>query len=418
MVCCFDSRYRKDRAGVLYMKNLITKTICIICVTAMLVLSVTGCAMNSGGEQADTAGEPREFDFENDPNISRQTKAEIRVACFLEEEYQYWTDELKYMSSELQSAGRISRYQARNYSTMEEAWDALAGAISMTTRGKAVFVPEYIFTYNDMTAEELDEMLGLEDIDLMLTFGSVCGKYLTANADRISYDYMVFGAANPIAGGIVRSETERYNDHSFAMTDSGETERALQVAYDIFGFKDIGVVYEDNEAAYIYSGIDVLEEMSEKYGFRIHREFVDEAADEADNDRHYRELKEAYDRLIPQIDTLLITTGTLEDYDRIPELLNDVIDAGIVTIAQDTEEQCRLGAMMHLMVTNAEDDGMFMAKTIGRYCDGVPITSLNMVYVAEPRLYLNYEVARRTGYRLPMSAYMSAQTIYTAEDMK
>ncbi len=404
-------------------KKLLKIILCLSCAGVLVTSALTGCGAGHGpGQDTGAApmaeGAPDGIDHAGDPGVSGYDKPVIRVACFYEEEYDYWTDELKYMASNLLEMGRISKYQARNYPTMTEAWEALSGATGMTTRGRISFLPGRIYMYSEMSDEELNEMLAMTDVDLLLTFGSVCGKFMTANADKISYDYMVFGAANPVAGGIIKSETERFNDHSFAMTDSGETSRALQVAYEIFHFSDIGVVYENSDAAYVYSGIDALEEMAETYGFRIHREYVDEAAGDADLDRHYRELKEAYARLLPEIDTLLVTTGTLEDYERVPELMEPVINAGIVTIAQDAEEQCRLGMMMHLMVTTAEDDGDFMASTIAEYCDGTPITELRQEYVAEPRLYLNYEVARRTGYRLPMSAYMNADVIYAAEDME
>ncbi len=157
--------------------------------------------------------------------------------------------------------------------------------------------------------------------------------------------------------------------------------------------------------------------MAGQYGFNIHRRYVDESAGPEDDERFYTELKAAYDELMPEIDTLFITVSTI-DNDMLPLMIDDMIDHGIVTIAQDSCEQCRAGALMHIQVADSEEDGNFMAKTMDEYCAGTPITELEMVYVANPKLFLNYETIRRTGVKIPMRTYLIADTIYTAEDMR
>ncbi|MCR5594297.1 MAG: hypothetical protein K6G12_00460 [Lachnospiraceae bacterium] len=389
-----------------FFKRSVTIACCVI-----MAGTLFGCALQKTGND-----DPSQGMFAEDPNISKQSKDIIRVGCFKAEEYDYWNDELKAMGAELYNNRVISNYQARNYDDMEQTWEALSKSACLMNKGRLVFAPDCIYTMNEMEDADLKAMLESKEIDLMLTFGTEAGKYLTENADKIGYDYMVFGAANTVASGILKSETERYNDRSFAQIDTGETRRPIEAAYDMFKFRDIGVVYEDNESAYVYSGIDHLEEMSEKYGFNIHRVFVDESDGPDDDERYYTELKAAYDKLQPDIDALYITNATMDD-EMIPQLISDMIDAGVITITQVSEEQCRLGALMYLTVANAEEDGQFMAQTIEQYCKGTPVSKLDMVYVVEPRLYLNYETIKRTGVKVPMTAYLIAEEVYTAEDM-
>ncbi len=390
------------------------KNICISVAAAVLALvMLTAC---SGANL--TENDPAQEDmFSGDPNISRQTKAVIRVGLFRGEDYYYWNDELKSMGAELLHNRLITSYQARNYESMEDTWAALVSSVGLSNRGRLEFVEDAFYTLDRMNEDEIGQMLDRDDLDLMLTFGTASGKIMTGNADRIPYDFMVFGATNTVNTGIVKSETERYSDNAFAQVDTEETRRTMQSAYDLFHFRNVGVVYEDNEDAYVYSGIDVLDEMAETYGFTVHRVFVDESEGPEDDERFYSELEAAYASLLPKIDTLIITTSTIED-DKIPELLDDIIDAGIITISQESEEECRMGALMFMMVASADEDGMFMAKTIGDYCQGTPISELPMVYVSQPKLYLNYETIKRTGVRIPMRAYMIADTIYTEEDMR
>ena len=392
------------------------KTCISIAAFALVMTMLTACAgitLPATYSESETV----EDMFANDPNISRQTKAVIRVGCFRGEDYYYWNDELKSMGAQLLHSRLITGYQARNYETMEDTWEALVSSVGMASRGRLEFVEDAFYTLDQMSDKDIDAMLSRDDLDLMLTFGTASGKVMTGNADKIAYDFMVYGATNTVNSGIVKSETERYSDNAFAQVDTEETRRTMQAAYDLFRFQNVGVVYEDNEDAYIYSGIDVLDEMAETYGFTVHRVFVDESSGPEDDERFYSELKAAYASLLPKIDTMIITTSTIED-DKIPELIEDFIDAGIVTITQESEDECRMGALMFLMVASAEEDGMFMANTIGDYCQGTPISELPMVYVSQPKLFLNYETIRRTGVRIPMKAYMIADTIYTKEDMQ
>lgn len=390
-----------------------------ICIALIFTMMLSGCASPVKGY--DRTGGPRgEADlikgYDESADAGTQEKRVVRIGVFRGEDYWYWNDELKFMAEELSGNGILSEYQSKNYPSMDETWEALCESVGVTSRARLEFIPEYYFTYNIMSEKELDEMLAIDDLDLMLTFGTVAGKFMTANADRISYDYMVYGATNTVASGIVKSETERFNDHAFALVDTTENERIIRAVHDIYPFKSIGVVYEDTDEARIYSGVEDLYRLKDELGFKIYEEHVDEAGDYGDAEPHYTALAEAYERLIPNIDALFVTTGTIEDYERTEELLGNVMDAGIVTITQESEEQCELGCLMFFKVTAAEDDGIFMAKTLAEYSDGTPITKLEQVFICEPKLFLNYDTIKRTGIKLPMKAYMAADTIYSSED--
>jgi ABC-type uncharacterized transport system substrate-binding protein len=170
------------------------------------------------------------------------------------------------------------------------------------------------------------------------------------------------------------------------------------------------VVYEDSAAAYSYSGIGQLEELSKKYGFRIHRLHVKEVYD-GDYDRYYRELRAAYKKLIPKIDMLYITTASIED-DKLPELLEDVTDAGIVTVAETSESQVEKGALMHITMSDAAEEGQFVASRICDYAGGTAITDMDMVFEVAPKICLNRSAIRKTGVKIPLSTYLITDRIY------
>ena len=348
------------------------------------------------------------------PGISRkeEEKAEaepspVRIGCFNSGEYYYYRDELDGIALELQKKGWISGYdEDKIRSTTREVWKDLCACES----GYLKFLPDIYYEEYGMSAEEHEEAATCEAVDLMIGLGSLAGKYLTKVADRISYDYMVIGVADPVTAGIVAGEKDRVNDRSFAVVDTGRIRRQIEAAYEIFHFQDVGVVYEDSAAAYSYSGIGQLEELSEKYGFHIHRLHVKEVYT-GDYDRYYRELQKAYKELIPKIDLLYITTATIED-SQLPVLLDDVIDAGIVTVAETSESQVENGALMHITMSDAYEEGKFVASKICDYSMGQGITEMDMIFEVAPRICLNRTTIRRTGVKLPLSIYLIADRIY------
>ncbi|MBQ6319343.1 MAG: hypothetical protein IJI23_06130 [Lachnospiraceae bacterium] len=370
-----------------------TKRIISLLFTVMFSAAILLCAC--GRETVKT-------NVDNDNDISH-----VRIGCFNSGEYFYYRDELDAIARHLQKIGWISGYdEGKTRQTTEEVWQDLSKCSSEYLE----FVPEVYYEKYYMSDEELEEATNCDKVDLMLSIGSLSGTFLTSVSDRINYDYMVMAVVDPISAGIIAGTDERYNDRSFAVVDTGRITRQLESAYEIFQFKDVGVVYEDTEEAYSYSGIGQLEEMSEKYGFNIHRMHVKEAY-ENDYDRYYSELRAAYSELIPEIDMLYITTATIED-DKLPWLLEDVIDAGIVTVAETSESQVENGALMHITMSDATEEGQFIVSKICDYARGVPIKEMDMVFEVAPKICLNSTTIKRTGARLPLATYLIADKIY------
>lgn len=370
-----------------------TKRIISLLFTVMFSAAILLCAC--GRETVKT-------NVDNDNDISH-----VRIGCFNSGEYFYYRDELDAIARHLQKIGWISGYdEDKTRQTTEEVWQDLSKCSSEYLE----FVPEVYYEKYYMSDEELEEATNCDKVDLMLSIGSLSGTFLTSVSDRINYDYMVMAVVDPISAGIIAGTDERYNDRSFAVVDTGRITRQLESAYEIFQFKDVGVVYEDTEEAYSYSGIGQLEEMSEKYGFNIHRMHVKEAY-ENDYDRYYSELRAAYEELIPEIDMLYITTATIED-DKLPWLLEDVIDAGIVTVAETSESQVENGALMHITMSDATEEGQFIVSKICDYARGVPIKEMDMVFEVAPKICLNSTTIKRTGARLPLASYLIADKIY------
>lgn len=335
----------------------------------------------------------------------------LTLGCLIGEEYFYFKDELFAAASELEEMGVISGFDINaEYETTQDVWEALSASESMGET-KYTFSGGEFYNYDEMSEDEVAAMLGDSSIDLMMVFGTAAGKLLTQNADQISYDYMVFGATDPISSGIVAGVEERYNDKSYAQVDTRRITRQIEGAYELFEFQDIGVVYEDNDAAYSYSGIGQLEAAAAEHGFQIHTRHVVESAGPEDDDRYYSDLKAAYDDLQDEIDALYITTATI-DSAMLPMLLKDLNQAGVITIAESSESQVEMGALMHISLADSTEEGQFFGHVLAEYAAGTPITEIGQVFEFTPKIYFNRETIEETGTALPLEMYLVADTIY------
>ncbi|MBS6762800.1 MAG: hypothetical protein KH304_04370 [Clostridium sp.] len=334
----------------------------------------------------------------------------VRIGCLESEEYYFYTDQLDSAANTMAKEGWLTGYSGEGGNT-EAVWEDICDSKS---REGLEFVADAVYNMTGMDEASMKELLRRKDLDLLLVFGTSAGAWITKNSDEITYAYMVFGSADPVTAGIAEGETKRLNSHAFVHIDSKRTGRQIDMAYRLFHFQDIGVVYEDSAAAYSYSGIRQLEERSSKYGFQIHTLHVSEPETAEDYQRYYSELKAAYAELIPDIDVLYITTGKIED-EKLPWLLEDVHKAGIITVAETQESQVKYGALVHITMSDPEEEGVFAGKTIMEYAAGTPIDELNQVYEITPKIVFNYDTAKLLNVEIPMSTYLIADAIYPEE---
>lgn len=339
-----------------------------------------------------------------------QIRETVRIGCLESEEYYFYTEQLDSAADTLAKEGWLKGYSGDGEDT-EAVWSDICSADS---KEGMEFVDSAVYDITRMSEADQEALLERRDLDLLLVFGTAAGEWITKNSDAISYDYMVFGSADPVTAGIAAGETERLNSHAFVHIDSKRTGRQIDMAYRLFHYQDIGVVYEDSAAAYSYSGIRQLEERSKEYGFRIHTLHVSEPEDETDYQRYYGELKAAYAELIPDIDVLYITTGKIED-EKLPWLLEDVHKAGVITVAETQESQVKYGALVHITMSDPVEEGVFAGKTIMDYAAGTPIGKLNQVYEITPKIVFNYDTAKLLNAEIPMSTYLIADAIYPGD---
>lgn len=346
----------------------------------------------------------------------------VRIGYFESEEYGSFTQLLLCIALELSSEGSINsafvekykdvNYEEKfNYGDTEILWNDICDA--NTAGARYVFVKDAFFNLDEMDEEAQKALLKRDDVDIMLSMGTASGVYLSKNAAK--YKFMNMFAADPIESGIVKSPTERFDDRSFALVDTTPYIRQLDAGYKFLGFKKLGVVYEDSEDAYIYSAIPTVEAKAQEYGFEVVYEHVDEPVTDADFEKYYSDLKQAYRSLAGKgIDCLLVTISSIEYEDKMQELLDDcIIPSNIKTLAQDELVPVANGVLFGVTLTDCPESATHVVKQIRRYAEeGVAFDQLDMVCETTPKIGVNYTTARRIGFDISFENLLMADYIY------
>lgn len=343
-------------------------------------------------------------------NANRADSGKIRIGLIESERFDTFGYYLNGIAEGLLKIGVIHGYDVYNgESDTRIMWNALSECESEDF----IFVKDCFYTMKEMTEEKYAAFIGSENIDLWFVLGTSAGIYMTEHEDKV--DYMVFASQNPIAAGIVKSETERIKSNSYAYVDLDRIARQIEVGYNIFKFEKIGVVYENNPGAYAYSGVETLYRKASEHGFEVCEKHVAESLNESDDSRYYGELKAAYSELIDEgIDALYITVATIAP-EKLPWLLEDVKKAGIATISQGGESELTYGAILGVSQSDYQDEGRYIAELLKKYADGASIENLEQVYKIVPKISLNYDALTESGLKLPVKVLLSFDEIIRAK---
>jgi len=268
---------------------------------------------------------------------------------------------------------------------------------------------EYSQMDDSEIVEYIDRKITKNDISLMISMGTIAG--LTTKALPSGTPMMCFAAADAVKSGIVANAQQSDTPNVWAQIDSDGFKRTIRVMNDIFKPKKVGTVYANSDDAYIYSGVDVLDQFAEENNIEVIREFVDNPETSEEYEGYLNNLKRAYAKLAKEIDLFVMTTSLVEGED-LKEVLQPFYDAKIPIYSINSTDDVKYGALLAAESADYKNVGRFGADMIKRYISGEKLESLPQIYQTAPFLVINYDTARKIGYKPPFNLLLSANKIY------
>lgn len=271
--------------------------------------------------------------------------------------------------------------------------------------------------YLDTSQAEISSQMGRtiydRQVNFMLAMGTTASLKIKSLNNNVPV--MCFVTANAVKSGIVEDAMFSKTPGVWAQTDSDVFYRSVSVMNDIFSPRKLGVVYANTKEAYIYSGIDVLEEFCAENGAELLRVHVEDPKTDAEYPAYLANLSSAYEALSKEADVFILTTS-LVGADDFETLFEPFYREHIPVYSINSSDDVKFGALMAVDTSDFRNVGRFGADTIRRFLNGDKLENLPQVYQAAPFLVINYEAARKIGYEPSFNVLLSANKIYGFED--
>lgn len=283
------------------------------------------------------------------------------------------------------------------------------------------FVADDFFTFDNVKKEKLDghansiyERLDRsKEVDLILIMGTEAAERMTAYP--LSIPMMSMSTSNAMQAGIVQGAEFSGKDKVWAHMDPYRYKRQIDIFYDIFKFKTLGVVYDDDTAGRSYAAIyDVLEVATERQ-FKVVIENVSQPQKYSPQNKKKfaTDLESAFARLAPKVDAVYLGLFIGNDPADLAKELSPLTQRKIPVFAQQSNDVAG-GALMSLARQNFAGVGRFNARAMVRILKGESPAKVRQIYENSPNIIINLDVAREIAYRPRFDLLLGADQLVKA----
>lgn len=248
-----------------------------------------------------------------------------------------------------------------------------------------------------------------KDVDLIIAMGTWAGKDLANNEHSIPI--MVMSSTDPVAAGIIASNSDSGLDHVFARVDPRRYERQMRIFQDTIGFKTLGIAYEDSALGRSYAAIDLIEKVAEEKNFTVNRCFTKD--DIPDRKVAGDSVIKCFEQLSSTVDAIYVVTQSGVNEETIPKLVSIANQYRIPTFSQLGSDEVKHGFLMSIAREGGfAPVGRFLAISMAKIFNGAKPRQLNQVFEEKPAIALNLKTAEIVGLYLSAEILAAADEIY------
>jgi ABC-type uncharacterized transport system substrate-binding protein len=194
-----------------------------------------------------------------------------------------------------------------------------------------------------------------------------------------------------------------------ARVDPERFQRQIRMFHRIFGFKRLGVAYENTRAGRSYAALADIQQAAADKGFTVvHCHYV---SDTPDPQKRFQTLMACHQNLARKVDAMFITTGGVP-VERFPEVITPFFEKKIPTYSQSGSEEVRRGCLMSMAQADYKPVGRFYAGSIARILNGVMPRRLPQIFSEPLKLALNLKTAAIIEWEPPFEVLELADEIY------
>ena len=249
------------------------------------------------------------------------------------------------------------------------------------------------------------------DVDMIFAYGTWAG--LDMATDEHSVPVFSMSVTDAVQAGIVKSVEDSGLDHVDAQLEPARYKRQITVFHDNFKFKKLGVPYEDTPEGRSDVALASTEEAAQELGIELVRctTTLNVQADQS-----FANLRQCLATLARTSDAIYITTNSGVQWNRMKELLQPIIEAGVPSFSQSGIEETKLGVLMSLAQSSFGSEGTFGAESVAKVMAGARPRDVGQVFESPLGLAINLKMAMLIGWNPPFEILAAVDAIY--QDIK
>jgi ABC-type uncharacterized transport system substrate-binding protein len=237
------------------------------------------------------------------------------------------------------------------------------------------------------------------DVDLIIAFGGVAGRLFNTYKE-FPIPVLMEGITDPLTTGVINSIEDSGKDYVTCRVDPMQYQRQVQLFYDLANFKNLGLIYGDNEDGRLYSAVNDVETVARREGFNLIRNTNVREVVAADTPRLYLA---ALRDISTKVDAVYIgATTAITEYDIMDEVVKILEEANIPSFALEGEIRVRQGIMLGISNLETEKFGLYNANKIAAIFHGVSPRMLKQVQEGIPSIVMNLDTAQKINFLVPL----------------
>ena len=262
---------------------------------------------------------------------------------------------------------------------------------------------------NILTESIISRLSIKKDIDLILVMGTESAQKISV--DRHSVPIISMSTSNAMQSGIVNGSAYSGREHIWAHMDPFRYERQIDIFFDIFKFKKLGLIFDDDKAGRSFSAYEDIIKVAKKRNFSVIVENVMQPKKYGVNkDKFIEDLKYGYAKLSSRVDAVYHGLFIGSDPQKLHMSLSPLIEKKIPVFAQQVDD-VSAGALMSLARADFSGVADFGAKAMIRVVKGEKAGALPQIYENSPNIVINIDVARKIGYKPSFELLLGADEI-------
>lgn len=257
-------------------------------------------------------------------------------------------------------------------------------------------------------------ILNKDDIDMLWAFGTNAGiDFAKGNLD---IPVLVITPSDPEAAGIISKGefSNRKNVHVQKEIDRYSSE--LHMFKNIFNFKTLGTLIDDEEENQKAQAFDVIRNFAEENNIEL--KVCKGDITTKDSDTAHQE----YSRCILElsqanVDAVYLTVSTGADLKGFFKQIKPLIENRIPTFSQSGIYEVKQGSLMALSEDDMVESGQFEADVVMQILNGKKPEEISQYYNAPLTLAINLKTASLLDWKPPFEILVAVDTVFESIDM-